>query len=100
SPDARVFRMPGYPVLLAPIFLLFGEQASPMWGRALSALLGGAAAGVVVWWGSLLFDLRAGLLAGWTTAFYPGAAAMGSFVLSEAPFMPLMAGHLALATAA
>lgn len=100
SPEARVFRMPGYPALLAPIFLLFGPDASPMWGRALSAVLGGATASLVAWWGSLLFDMRTGMLAGWITAFYPGAVAMGSFVLSEAPFMPLMVAHLALAAAA
>ncbi len=100
SPDARVFRMPGYPAVLAPIFLLFGANASPIWGRALSAVLGGVTAALMVGWGALLFDLRTGLIAGWITAFYPGALAMGSFVLSEAPFMPLMVAHLALATAA
>ena len=98
--DAQVFRMPGYPTLLAPIFLLVSPNASPMWGRALSALLGGLTAALMVWWGVLLFDLRAGLTAGWITAVYPGAVAMGAFVLSEAPFMPLLVTHLALSTAA
>ena len=100
SPEARVFRMPGYPALLAPIFLIGGQNSSPIWGRILSALLGGLTAAIVIWWGTLLFDWRAGIVAGWITALYPGAVAMGSFVLSEAPFMPLMAAHLALATAA
>lgn len=100
SPDARVFRMPGYPVILAPIFLVFGPNASPVWGRALSAVLGGATTALMVWWGTQLFDLRTGVIAGWITAFYPGAVAMGSFILSEAPFLPLMVAHLALATAA
>ena len=100
SPDSRIFRMPGYPTVLAPIFLIFGPNASPMWGRVLSALLGGLTAALMVWWGTLLFDVRAGLIAGWITAFYPGAVAMSSFVLSEAPFMPLMVAHLAFAAAA
>jgi 4-amino-4-deoxy-L-arabinose transferase-like glycosyltransferase len=98
--DAQVFRMPGYPTLLAPIFLVVSPSASPMWGRAFSAVFGGITAALVVWWSTMLFDLRAGLIAGWITAVYPGAVAMGAFVLSEAPFMPLMATHLALATAA
>jgi len=63
-------------------------------------LLGGITAALMVWWGTMLFDFRAGLIAGWIAALYPGAVAMGSFVLSEAPFMPLLAAHLALATAA
>jgi hypothetical protein len=79
---------------------MFGPDASPMWGRALSALFGGMTAALVVWWGALLFDLRAGLLAGWIATVYPGTVAMGSFVLSEAPFLPLMVAHLALAAAA
>jgi hypothetical protein len=95
SPDARIFRMPGYPAMLAPIFAVFGTDASPMWGRGLSALLGGTTAGLCVWWGSELFHLAAGLIAGWIVALYPGAVAMGAFVLSEAPFCPLMVAQLA-----
>jgi len=98
--DARVFRTPGYPVLLAGIFRIATQQASVMWGRALSALLGGAAVAGVICWATLLFDPRAGVLAGLFTTLYPGAIAMGAFVLSEAPFCPLMVLHLALWTLA
>src|SRR5215216_2256769 len=38
--EARIFRTPGYPLLLAPLFLLFGTDPPLMAARALSALLG------------------------------------------------------------
>jgi len=67
-----------------------------MVARALSALLGGAAVAVLGWWTTQLFDARTGLIAGCLAALYPGAISMGAFVLSEAPFCPLMLLHLAL----
>jgi len=98
--DARIFRTPGYPIVLAPVFLLAGEDPSVMWARAESALLGTLAVGGVWWLGRQLFDARAGLVAASMAAVYPGAIAMGVLVLSEAPFCPLMLLHLILWTAA
>src|SRR5437867_3713123 len=37
SPDARVFRTPGYPLLLAGLFRVLGDDAPVMSARALSA---------------------------------------------------------------
>ena len=83
QPDgARVLRTPGYPLLLAGMFRLLGGEPSVMAGRALSALLGAAAVAGTIGWASWLFDPRAGLLAGLIAAIYPGAIAMGVFVLS------------------
>jgi 4-amino-4-deoxy-L-arabinose transferase-like glycosyltransferase len=96
SPDARVFRAPGYPLILAGLFVAFGDEPPVMAGRAISAVLGTVAVGVVLWWATHLFDARAGLVAGWIAALYPGGVALGAFVLSEAPFCPLMLAHLAL----
>ncbi|MBI3838879.1 MAG: glycosyltransferase family 39 protein [Planctomycetia bacterium] len=96
SPEARVFRTPGYPLLLAGLFSIFGDDAPVMMARALSAVLGGLAVAVVGWWTTRLFDHRTGRCAGWIAAFYPGAISMGAFVLSEAPFCPLMLLQLAL----
>jgi 4-amino-4-deoxy-L-arabinose transferase-like glycosyltransferase len=90
SPDRRVFRTPGYPLMLAGLFRLFGDDMPVMAARALSAALGGLAVGIVGWWSTLLFDARAGRIAGWIAALYPGAVSMGGFVLSEAPFCPFM----------
>ena len=98
--DARVFRSPGYPLLLAPIFFLAGEEPSVMWARAESALFGTLAVAGVWWLGRQLFGARAGLVAASIAAVYPGAIAMGVLVLSEAPFCPLMLLHLILWTAA
>lgn len=100
SDDARVFRTPGYPMLLAPIFLVAGPDAPAIWGRALSALCGTAAVALVWWLATRLFGSRAGGIAGGIAAVYPEAVAASALVLSEAPFCPLMLGQLALWTLA
>lgn len=89
-----IFRMPGYPALLAPIFWLAGPEASPLWGRALGAILGSLT--VLGAWALArqLFGPRAGLIAAAMTAFYPGAIAASVLILSEAPFCPLMLANL------
>jgi 4-amino-4-deoxy-L-arabinose transferase-like glycosyltransferase len=96
SPDAKVLRTPGYPLLLAAMFRILGNDAPVMAARVLSAIGGTAAVGLVGWWTAQLFDARAARIAGWITALYPGAVSMGAFVLSEAPFCPFMILHLAL----
>jgi 4-amino-4-deoxy-L-arabinose transferase-like glycosyltransferase len=96
GPDARVLRTPGYPLLLASVFIIGGDEPPVIWARALSAVMGTAAVAVVGWWAGLLFDPRAGIIAGWIASLYPGAVAMSAFVLSEAPFCPFMLAHLAL----
>jgi 4-amino-4-deoxy-L-arabinose transferase-like glycosyltransferase len=95
-----IFRTPGYPLLLAPIFWIAGPEASPLWGRALGALLGTAAVAGVWWLARLLFDPKTGLVAAAVAAVYPGAIATSILVLSEAPFCPIMLLHLGLWTAA
>jgi 4-amino-4-deoxy-L-arabinose transferase-like glycosyltransferase len=86
SPDAQVFRTPGYPLLLAPLFWFGGNEPPVEWAYALSALLGTGAVGGVYWFARLLFDERTGLLAAAIVAIYPGAISEGALVLSEAPF--------------
>jgi len=98
--DARVFRTPGYPLLLAGLFCLGGEDPPVMWARALSAMLGVAAVGGVACLASQLFDRRTAIIAAAMAAVYPGAIAMSVFVLSEAAFCPLMLLQLILWTAA
>ncbi len=96
SPDSRVVRAPGYPLMLAGVFRVFGDAAPVVAARALSAVFGAVAVGLIGWWTSMLFDARAGRMAGWIAALYPGAVAMGAFVLTEAPFCPFMLLQLAL----
>lgn len=96
SPERTIFRTPGYPLLLAGLFRLLGTDVPVMAARALSALFGGAAVAVLGWWTTRLFGARAGLIAGVLAMLYPGAVAMGAFVLAEAPFCPFMLIQLAL----
>ena len=94
---ARVFRTPGYPVLLAPIFWLTDDhRTAVLLARAEAALL--ATLAVLGVWGltRLLFDDRAALLAAVLATFYPGAIVLGVLILSEAPFCPLMLLQLVL----
>jgi 4-amino-4-deoxy-L-arabinose transferase-like glycosyltransferase len=89
-----MFRMPGYPVLLAPLFMICDDP--PVWsGRVLGAVLGTAAVAGVGWLAAVCFDGRTALMAATLAAFYPGAVAMSVFLLSEAPFCPFMLWQLA-----
>lgn len=99
SPDARVFRMPGYPLLLAGLFAFVGDDPPVLAGRALSAILGTLAVAGVYGLGRQLFDSRTGLIAAMLAAVYPGALGASVFVLSEAPFCPLLLAQLMAAIA-
>ena len=97
SADARVFRTPGYPLLLAPIIRLAdGGRDAVLLARAEAALLGTLAVLGVWWLTRLLFDPPTAILAAGLAAFYPGAIALSALVLSEAPFCPLMLLQLGL----
>jgi len=100
SPDARVFRAPGYPLLLAPLFVFGGDQPPVLAARVSGALLGTLAVAGVGWMAGMLFGPRAGLLAAGIAAIEPGTAATSAMVLSEALFLPLVILHLGLWVAA
>jgi 4-amino-4-deoxy-L-arabinose transferase-like glycosyltransferase len=96
SPQRKVFRAPGYPILLSPIFLAAAPDASVYWGRAVSAVCGTVAVGGVYWWARKAFDPPTAHLAAGIAAFYPGAVAMSGLILSEAPFTAVMVWQLAV----
>lgn len=97
----RIFRTPGYPILLAPIAWCLGDtQNAIMLARAEAALLGTLAIAGVWWLARLLFDERAALLAAILATFYPEAVVLSTLILSEAPFCPLMLLQLILWTLA
>jgi 4-amino-4-deoxy-L-arabinose transferase-like glycosyltransferase len=96
NPDRRVFRTPGYPALLAGLFWLADGRPTVMWARVLNAVLGVLAVSGVMLLAGMLFDRQSALVAGAVTAVYPSAISMSVFVLSEAPFCPLMVLQLIL----
>ena len=87
---ARVFRTPGYPVLLAPIFWLTDDhRTAVLLARAEAALLGTLA--VLGVWGltRLLFDDRAALLAAVLATFYPGRDCLGGVDPQRGAVLPV-----------
>ena len=94
TPHSKVFRMPGYPILLAGLFRVLGDDdPSVLYARVLNAFLGTISVGGILWLTRQLFNMKAALWAGLLAAVYPGALGMSVFVLSEAPFAPLMVGQ-------
>lgn len=98
SSEQRIFRTPGYPLLLGCTFRLLGPQASPsskmIAARLLSAVLGTISVALVFVWAKHIAGIRAGWIAGVIAALHPEAIGLGVFLLSEAPFVPLMLLHL------
>lgn len=96
GPSARVFRMPGYPMLLAGWFTLLGGDPSVLAVRMLSVLLGTLSVGLVYLLGAQIFDRTTGLVAALIAAVYPGAIVTSVLILSEPPFCLLMLLQLLL----
>jgi 4-amino-4-deoxy-L-arabinose transferase-like glycosyltransferase len=93
--DARIFRTPGYPLLLAPILALLGDGPAAIWAaRVAGAGLGVLTVGLTICWARLLLGRRASLWAGAMAAVYPGLIGLSVMVLSEALFCPLMVAQL------
>ncbi|MGE0756587.1 MAG: ArnT family glycosyltransferase [Pirellulaceae bacterium] len=89
----RVFRTPGYPLLLVPLFWIHSNPPV-LWARLEGALLGTVAVALVMALARSLFGLRVACAAGWLAALYPGAVGTSIFVLSEAPYTPLLLAQL------
>jgi len=94
--DARIFRTPGYPLLLASIIAVAGDTPAARWSaRMVGALLGTLGVALLMMWTWLLFaDRTAVLFAGLMAAFYPGLIALSVIILSEALFCPLILAQL------
>ncbi|NLX54822.1 MAG: hypothetical protein GXY58_06900 [Planctomycetaceae bacterium] len=95
GPDFRIFRAPGYPLLLGGLFALVGDDPPVLWARLVGAVLGTLTVLGVIWLGSTVFDRDTGLVAGGLAAVYPGAVGLSIFVLAEALFCPLLLVQLA-----
>ncbi|HUE73748.1 MAG TPA: glycosyltransferase family 39 protein [Pirellulaceae bacterium] len=93
----KIFRTPGYPLLLAGLFRVLpgGEQGpSVIAARVLGAVLGCLTIGGVAAIAWQLFGAKAAFLAAAITSIYPEAIAASIFILSEAPFGPPMTVHI------
>ena len=88
------FRTPGYPLLLAAWFCVVGDDPPVVYGRWLGAICGMVAVGLVIRLGWQLFDRTTAWVAGLLATVLPDAVGMSIWILSEAPFMPLMLGQL------
>jgi 4-amino-4-deoxy-L-arabinose transferase-like glycosyltransferase len=100
TPDRRVFRAPGYPLLLAGLFTLVGDDPSPLWARGLGALVGTLTVGIVYWLAQHLFDTFTAVVAAALVAVYPGAIVTSGLILAEALFCLWMIAQLSLWQAA
>lgn len=100
SENAKVFRAPLYPIMLAPLAAVF-ETAQAVWiARVVGCLLGTLAVGLIMLVAKQLAGPCAALGCGFLAAIHPAAIGMSVIVLSEALFMPLMVLNLLLWQAA
>ena len=73
SSERQIFRTPGYPILLAGLFRMVGDDPPVIAARALGAVLGTLAVALVGCWTWLLFDRAPALWAGGIAASIPAA---------------------------
>ena len=93
----KIHRMPGYPVLLAPLFHLGGEKPPVIAARLQNCLLGTLSVAAVGWIAFLLFrDKKIAVIAGWLVALDPLNVVMSAMVLTEAPFCLAMLLQVAM----
>ncbi|XZE22538.1 ArnT family glycosyltransferase [Pirellulaceae bacterium SH449] len=106
SDEARIFRAPLYPIVLSPFaYFASGHELSDISGTALAVRILGAGLGTLCVWlvwsiTTRLAGMRAGLVAAFLAAIYPGSIGMSIFVLSEMVFCPLMLASLACSSLA
>lgn len=86
---AYVTRTPGYSILLAPFYWIADEPPT-MALRLVGIMCGTLAIGIAAWIARMLFGNVTAVIAAVLVALYPGGIAMSVFLLSEAPFAPLM----------
>ena len=89
------FRPPLFPIALAGVYELSGtSSASSRWeaGRIFEAVLGAIAVLLIALIADRVFNRRVALVAGAIAAVYPPLWLVGSSLLSESLFIPLLLG--------
>ncbi|MBO7679077.1 MAG: phospholipid carrier-dependent glycosyltransferase [Thermoguttaceae bacterium] len=93
----KVFRMPGYPALLAPLFWLGGENPPVFWGRVLGAFFGTLTVLFTALLARQITSSRAAaLLAGVIAAVDPTLIFQSVLILSDEAFTAVMLLQLAV----
>ena len=80
---------PGYPLLLAGFYKLFGH--SVLLAKMLNVLAGGAACALIYAVAAKVFNRRVGLLAALILALFPGSIYFSTLLLTESIFTALVA---------
>lgn len=88
-----MFRTPGYPLVLAPLFLVLSHPPI-LAARILGCVLGACAVVIIAKWAQSLFGERTGRIAGVIAAVHPELVMASVLVLSEAAFLPVWCLHL------
>jgi 4-amino-4-deoxy-L-arabinose transferase-like glycosyltransferase len=93
-PGASAYYPPLFPMVLAGVYELSGTGTHARWeaGRVTEAILGAVAVWLLALIGARLFGRRVGLAAGGIAAVYPPLVLVGSSLLSESLFIPLVLG--------
>jgi len=90
DPPAKIFRTPGYPMVLAALFRIAGPETTTLAARLWSAGFASLVVAGVFWLGERLFDRPVGIIAGLMVAFYPGLVAVAGLILSEGVFCAIV----------
>jgi hypothetical protein len=96
SENAKIFRAPVYPIVLAPFTLIEDSWRAVWMARLMGCGLGTLCVALVMYLAKQMGGPRVMLAAGLLAAIYPGAMGMSVVILSEAIYCPLMLGHLVL----
>ncbi|QDV69802.1 hypothetical protein Poly24_35190 [Rosistilla carotiformis] len=94
GPEAKIFRVPVYPLMIAPWIDRDDPYRNVLAVRYMGCVLGTLAVAGVMFYAHRLFGANAAACAGALAALHPGAISMSILILSEAPFCPMMVGNL------
>ena len=99
--DWQVFRMPGYPALLVPLFWLYDGSPPVMAARIENALIGSLLVAAVVAFAFQIFrDRKIALFTACLATIEPCTIITSIWVLAETPFCLAMIGQLSALVAA